>query len=399
VEKEKVVGADGRLEASGEEQLRRLKAKADEQHAKLRRQAQETKLKCALVIQRKSKEVRMIQMANDVGKLRDVILENLGSVKTDLNILRQDVKGMLANTKTFMFNIAQELEYGTRRTAVEVSNFKQLRANQRAVQDMLSTLDDLFTPVMKPEYATGSHPWQYAKQNDPLTFYVVQNHGEEVAEAINPELRQLQRHYAALQRFSLYMMQQPEIHTPTFGRVLVTLGHRLLASPSCPNELVVPIRNSLERDRYLAGTRARTNLTLKYLSFRKDAVEKRAAKAMQDFGHDLDVTPIPMSPMRRRIGDGIARCKAKKAEYDEQRLQNAKALYGLWRSSGVDIWEGKRAPITRNPEAVWAPAPPMSKARRTARLAKAGGAGSVSMASSAQFKDYMGLDTMNASAQ
>jgi hypothetical protein len=241
---------------------------------------------------------------------------------------------------------------------------------------------------MKPEFATGSHPWAFARSNEPLVLYLQQSHSEEVIEAIAPELRLLQRHYSSLQRFALSVYQQPDLHNPAYGRVMINLGQRMLAHPECSNDLLAPIRNALARDRYLAGIRARINLTLKYYSYRKSLVTDLAEAAMKHFGYDLDVQPIPRSPALRAAEDGIARCKKKKVEVEEERVQNAKALYGLWRTSGLDLWEGKRAPVTRNPEAVWAPAPPMSKARRTARMNKSQMGGSSSM-----LRDFVGAES------
>lgn len=369
VERNRLVSSDGgQLEPTPEEELRKVKARAEDREAKLRRQLQETKVRCDLLIAKKDKQVRRIELANDVGKLRDVVIEQVQSVKADWEKLKQDARSIIFGAKTFIVDTAQELEYAIRRTAVEVSSFKEARANHQAIEDVLECMDELLTPVMKPEFATGSHPWPFARHADPLTFFIQQSRGDEVAERIGPEIRLLHNHYLNLQRFSLYMYQQPDQHSPQGGRVLINLAHRMLASPDCTNDLLAPIRNAIERDKSLAAQRARANLTLKFHSFRKAVIHQRVLAALKEADLDPEKEKLLSREPRRRADAAIARIKAMKAEIEEHRLQNANALYGLWRTTGIDLWDGKRAPVTRQFDATWTHAPGMSKARRTARL-------------------------------
>lgn len=366
VEKDRVmVGPDGdKLALNDDDKLKRAKVMADDKCNRLRRQLVETKQKCELQIQRKSRELRNLKLASDVGKLKTVMVDLVGGLKMDLQGMRHDVKSALTTMKTTMFNMSTEIEYHARKASAEVSTFRHARASQRAVQDALGAMDDLLTPVMKPEFATGSHPWGYSRHPDPMTSYITQAHGEEIAEACATELRCIQKHFYALQRFSLYVHAQPDRNRHAFGRPLQLLIYRMLASPQCTPDRAGPLRTALEKDFMCAGQRARVNLSYKYFTYRKNIHEQRARAALEAGGYDPEATPIPRSPALREIVIRLDDCRAKKKAVEANRSENARAVYTMWRSWNIDIFDGKRAPITKDPDSVWAPAPPMSKAKR-----------------------------------
>ena len=367
VERDRTVSEDGTFKISAEDELRRVKADMDAKKMRLKREIVDLRRRFKTQLDSKQSLIQSLKLQNDVESQRRLLGKHMERLRGDFDALRKDVKAQLSLAGGTISRMAQEIDFASRKATMEVQMGQRATQKHRILSDVLANaLKELVVPMMKPEYATGSHAWAFAKQADPLASYVAHTHGDEWSDDLAPDLKSLFGLYTEIRRFALRVFAQPDQHRPQPGAVMQQLCHRLLINPALPLEMIPLVRLHADRDNALGAQRAKLNMKIKFLSSIQQIVEQRSRQALAAAGlsagaHHRVATVVQAMQQLNELNE-------RKKTIEASRAANAKALFQFWRNSTVDIWGGKKPPQVRDPDApTWTPAPPLSKAQRTAR--------------------------------